>query len=377
MATYEPLPNALRDSSVLRRIGTYQRPAPTSPGAWPQVVADTITIALGLISIRIPFEGLLSPHNALHEVASSLFSGLMIVTLCAFTGAYSNVETPLNIGGTEGLVKGLCCASLLTILSRVHSSASLDMPGVVMLPSIGLLLIARRELAYVIKRHISDNRLHGAAMLLEGAHERRDYWKTNIDPKLLHETTSPGDLVKRSTDLCIALSLFLLTAPLLLVISMCVKLESRGPAVIRQRRIGMNGAPFYMWKFRSMYGEAARDAPSPVNHKDPRVTKVGRILRRFSIDEIPQLLNVLAGDMSLVGPRPEMPFIVAKYSPYEQLRLHALPGMTGLWQISPARAMPIHQNVDLDIFYIIHRNLFLDIAIMLRTVTAVIRGIGS
>jgi len=114
-----------------------------------------------------------------------------------------------------------------------------------------------------------------------------------------------------------------------------------------------------------------------VSDTDPRLTNIGRVLRRLSIDELPQLLNVLQGDMSLVGPRPEMPFIVATYGPRERLRLNAVPGITGLWQISPARAMPIHQNLEFDFFYIESRNFFLDVAILLRTITAIVRGIGA
>jgi len=114
-----------------------------------------------------------------------------------------------------------------------------------------------------------------------------------------------------------------------------------------------------------------------VSDTDPRLTNIGRALRRLSIDELPQLLNVIQGNMSLVGPRPEMPFIVAKYGPQERMRLSATPGITGLWQISPARAMPIHKNLQFDLFYIESRNIFLDIAILLRTITAVVRGIGA
>jgi lipopolysaccharide/colanic/teichoic acid biosynthesis glycosyltransferase len=132
-----------------------------------------------------------------------------------------------------------------------------------------------------------------------------------------------------------------------------------------------------MWKFRSMYVDVARYARSPVCDSDPRLTRLGRGLRRLSIDELPQLLNVLKGDMSLVGPRPEMPFIVRDYTAFERLRLNATPGITGLWQISPARALPIHQHLELDLFYIEHRSFFLDTAIMLRTIAAIVRGVGA
>jgi lipopolysaccharide/colanic/teichoic acid biosynthesis glycosyltransferase len=124
-----------------------------------------------------------------------------------------------------------------------------------------------------------------------------------------------------------------------------------------------------------------KDAPhyerSPLSDADVRLTRVGRVIRRFSIDELPQLINVLRGEMSLVGPRPEMPFIVDQYGPFERRRLLVRPGITGLWQISPARAQPIHESMEYDLYYIHRHNIFLDVAILLRTVTAVVRGIGA
>jgi lipopolysaccharide/colanic/teichoic acid biosynthesis glycosyltransferase len=116
---------------------------------------------------------------------------------------------------------------------------------------------------------------------------------------------------------------------------------------------------------------------SPRSGVDDRLTRVGRLIRRLSVDEMPQLVNVLKGDMSLVGPRPEMPFIVARYYSAHRERLVARPGITGLWQISPARAFPIHENLQYDLHYIRNQNLFLDCAIILRTVTAVFRGVGA
>jgi len=116
---------------------------------------------------------------------------------------------------------------------------------------------------------------------------------------------------------------------------------------------------------------------SPIDDSDPRLTRVGRVLRRLSIDEVPQLLNVLKGEMSLVGPRPEMPFIVQNYGLLERQRLCVKPGITGLWQISSARAHPIHENIEYDLFYIEHQSLRMDLSILLRTVAAVIRGVGA
>jgi lipopolysaccharide/colanic/teichoic acid biosynthesis glycosyltransferase len=116
---------------------------------------------------------------------------------------------------------------------------------------------------------------------------------------------------------------------------------------------------------------------SPRSVADDRLTRIGRLIRRLSVDEMPQLVNVLKGDMSLVGPRPEMPFIVARYHSAHRERLVARPGITGLWQISPARAFPIHENLQYDLHYLRNQNLFLDCAIILRTITAVVRGVGA
>jgi lipopolysaccharide/colanic/teichoic acid biosynthesis glycosyltransferase len=183
--------------------------------------------------------------------------------------------------------------------------------------------------------------------------------------------------VKRSLDCMIALCLLLLLLPLLIVIAVAVRLESRGPALFYHSRVGKNGKIFTMWKFRSMRMDAPRYDRSPTGNKDKRLTRVGRFLRRLSLDELPQLINVLKGDMSLVGPRPEMPFIVEKYDVIERQRLAVKPGITGLWQISVCRAVPIHYNVQYDLYYIQNQNMLLDTAILLRTISAVIQGMGA
>lgn len=123
--------------------------------------------------------------------------------------------------------------------------------------------------------------------------------------------------------------------------------------------------------------DAPKHAPSPTSDLDWRLTRIGRFIRCISIDELPQLINALKGDMSLVGPRPEMPFIVERYTPLERERLAVKPGVTGLWQVSPARALPIHENLHYDLYYIFHQSLKLDGAILLRTIAAVIRGVGA
>ena len=188
----------------------------------------------------------------------------------------------------------------------------------------------------------------------------------------------PDDsILKRGMDIAASSVLLLMFLPLFVFVAALIKLDSDGPALFRQKRIGKDGEPFEIWKFRSMRVDANPYARSPIGDCDPRLTRIGRILRRLSIDELPQLLNVLKGEMSLVGPRPEMPFIVETYGPLEMQRLCVRPGITGLWQISPARAMPIHENLNYDLSYIENQSIVLDCVILLRTIRAVIRGIGA
>src|SRR5579863_8694198 len=172
---------------------------------------------------------------------------------------------------------------------------------------------------------------------------------------------------KRCTDLLLASLLMLLTLPMWLVAAAMVKLTSRGPIFFRQQRTGQSGRPFLMLKFRSMYADVPKYERSPESTKDKRITPAGRFLRKTSLDELPQLVNVLLGDMSLVGPRPEMPFIVHTYTSEQQQRLQVTPGITGLWQLSADRAFPIHDNIQYDLYYIRNRGFFMDVAILIHT----------
>jgi lipopolysaccharide/colanic/teichoic acid biosynthesis glycosyltransferase len=183
--------------------------------------------------------------------------------------------------------------------------------------------------------------------------------------------------LKRALDCAIALILLALLMPVLVLLAVIIKLESHGPALFRHSRVGRGGREFEMWKFRSMRAGSRRYERSPASNRDSRLTRVGRIIRRISLDEVPQLWNVLRGEMSLVGPRPEMAFIVDRYNEVVRKRLSVKPGITGLWQISQCRAEPIHCNPQYDLYYINNHNVMLDIAIILRTVSAVIRGMGA
>jgi exopolysaccharide biosynthesis polyprenyl glycosylphosphotransferase len=183
------------------------------------------------------------------------------------------------------------------------------------------------------------------------------------------------DAAKRPFDLISSLVLIAITAPIWLMIVILVRFGSPGPVLFRQKRVGRNGKLFDLYKFRTMFVDAPQYEFSPKEAVDPRITRVGRFLRRTSFDELPQLLNVLKGEMSLVGPRPEMPFIVAKYSALHRQRLQVIPGITGLWQLSADRAFLIHENIQYDLYYIRHRSFFMDFAILLHTVVFAMRGV--
>lgn len=180
---------------------------------------------------------------------------------------------------------------------------------------------------------------------------------------------------KRIFDFSSAGALLAISSPLFLLLGILIRLDSKGPALFRQERVGLNGGRFHMFKFRTMHTDAPTYAYSPKESEDVRITRLGRFLRRTSLDELPQLLNVLLGDMSLVGPRPEMPFIVETYTERHSQRLQVKPGITGLWQLSGDRNYLIHENVEYDLYYIKHRNFFMDIAILLHTPIFAMRGI--
>ncbi len=182
-------------------------------------------------------------------------------------------------------------------------------------------------------------------------------------------------ITKRTLDLTLAFIALVLFAPLIGLAGLAVVLESPGPVFFRQVRIGKHGKPFMIYKLRTMYAQTCGDALSPKKHGDPRITRVGALLRKTSLDELPQLLNVLLGEMSLVGPRPEMKMIVDTYTQAQRRRLAVTPGITGLWQISADRCAQIHERIEYDLYYIEHRNTFLDLAVLLHTVFFAIRGI--
>jgi exopolysaccharide biosynthesis polyprenyl glycosylphosphotransferase len=182
---------------------------------------------------------------------------------------------------------------------------------------------------------------------------------------------------KRILDIGVTLLAAFALAPVAAVVALSLRLVDGNPIFFFQERIGEGGRRFRMVKFRTMRLDAAIYAPTPKSSHDPRITTLGRWLRRTSLDEIPQLWNVLIGDMSLVGPRPEMPFIVERYNEAQRQRLNAKPGITGLWQISPDRSLAIHENMDYDLYYIRNQSVLMDLAILVKTFVAVVRGEGA
>ncbi|MCZ8519320.1 MULTISPECIES: sugar transferase [Paenibacillus] len=186
--------------------------------------------------------------------------------------------------------------------------------------------------------------------------------------------------MKRLIDIAGAIVGLVITAPLFLILAILIKLEDpKGPVFFKQQRVGKNEALFHMFKFRSMVSNAEELLAQLLSQNevsghmfkmknDPRITRIGRFIRKTSLDELPQLWNVLRGDMSLVGPRPPLPREVKEYSNYHKQRLSVTPGCTGLWQVSGRSQLGFEEMVELDLKYIATRNLFFDIKIIFKTV---------
>ncbi len=194
--------------------------------------------------------------------------------------------------------------------------------------------------------------------------------------------------LKRLIDCVVALSALIVLSPLLFVVGLIIKLTSPGPIIFSQKRVGRFGRNFRMYKFRSMY-DGSDALPTPVvstesdarrkekTKDDPRITPFGRIIRKTSIDELPQLANILIGDMSLVGPRPPTPDEVEKYTLDDRKRLNVIPGLTGLWQISGRSDIPADKQLELDKKYIASQSIWFDFCIILKTIPAIITGRGA
>jgi lipopolysaccharide/colanic/teichoic acid biosynthesis glycosyltransferase len=181
----------------------------------------------------------------------------------------------------------------------------------------------------------------------------------------------------RALDLAVATLALAVTAPLLAVAAVLIKLESRGPVFYRQRRVGLRGEPFELWKLRTMVpGAEAMGAGIYVLEGDSRITRTGRLLRRFSLDELPNLVNVIRGEMAVVGPRPTVQDQVDRYTERQRRRLEVKPGITGWAQVNGRTSLPWPERIELDVWYVEHRSLRLDVRILARTVRMLATGHG-
>lgn len=218
---------------------------------------------------------------------------------------------------------------------------------------------------------------------------KRLRWRQRSRLLVWEWTLSSLFVIKRLMDVVCSLIAILLLIPLFLIVSILIVLEDGWPVLYVQQRVGINGRIFNFYKFRSMRRGADRlkeqlmrqnesaDGVIFKMKKDPRITRIGRVLRRFSIDEMPQFFNVLSGDLSLVGPRPPLPVEVAQYTLEDRKRLHIKPGLTCLWQIGGRSEISFEQQVRLDMEYIHSRSIWQDIRIMLKTIPAVLFGRGA
>lgn len=199
-------------------------------------------------------------------------------------------------------------------------------------------------------------------------------------------TTTPYRVIKRATDIATAAAALFLLSPILFLVALLIRIDSKGPVLFHQTRVGQNGQTFRFWKFRSMVtnAEAVKstlDSDSETLRfkmkRDPRITRVGAFIRKFSIDELPQLWNVLTGEMTLVGPRPPLPCEVAEYTDHQMRRLDVTPGITCTWQISGRSDIPFEQQVEMDLAYINNRSIWLDFLILIKTPLAVLSARGA
>jgi lipopolysaccharide/colanic/teichoic acid biosynthesis glycosyltransferase len=183
--------------------------------------------------------------------------------------------------------------------------------------------------------------------------------------------------LSRALDVVLSTALLVVTAPLLALAALAIRLESRGPVFYRQLRVGRDGEPFQLWKLRTMVpGAESMGAGIYVLEGDSRITRTGRLLRRFSLDELPNLVNVLKGDMAVVGPRPTVQEQVDRYTDRQRRRLEVKPGITGWAQINGRTSLSWPERIELDVWYVEHRSLRLDLQILLKTARMLATGHG-
>ncbi|HUS81447.1 MAG TPA: sugar transferase, partial [Armatimonadota bacterium] len=224
---------------------------------------------------------------------------------------------------------------------------------------------------------VQFNLIAGPLHMLVGSAQFSDFADLQVLPLERRHFPWWQAFIKRLLDILVSVTLLVLSLPVWVVATIVIRRETGASAVFRQTRMGLGGESFTMLKFRTMKPSADPYALAPTDEDDERITRFGRWLRRYSLDELPQLLNIIRGDMSLVGPRPEMPFLVEQYRPWQRRRLEVRPGLTGLWQILGRKDLPLAENIEYDFYYINNRSLLLDLVILLRTIPVVLLGRGA
>jgi lipopolysaccharide/colanic/teichoic acid biosynthesis glycosyltransferase len=321
-----------------------------------EVLADLLICSGGVFAVCFLYPSLHLGRETRYSI--SIVAGLVMVLLLHRDGAYRGGRGLHKIRATEHALR-IPAQSMLfllpgSILLHLNVPWAAFLIALILLP---LLLTFEKQMLFAIMR----------------TEKRR---LTQLSDASAVGPIAPFHyaVAKRTADVIVSSLLLLLLAPVLFLIAVLVWLDSPGPIFFIQKRVGRNGQLFDMYKFRSMHATAPRYGLSPTQSSDTRITSVGRFLRRTSLDELPQLINVFLGSMSLVGPRPEMPFIVRRYNSRQRQRLQVVPGITGLWQLSADRAFPIHENIQYDLSYIQNRTFFMDLAILLHTPLRALRG---
>ena len=311
------------------------------------------------------------------ELHRGTYHGLSVVAACLV-----GPQTP-----ETAEIAGVPAAHGLGRVTEVVESFRADTVAVLACPE--MYGVHLRELAWELEK--TDTELCVAPALLDVAGPR-----TTIRPvaglPLLHvdhpEFTGARRVIKSAFDRAIAVSALILTAPLFAFAVLAIKIGDGGPALFRQTRVGKDSNPFIVYKFRTMVPDAEQRLAQMAEHnehdgvlfkirKDPRITNVGAWLRRWSLDELPQLINVLLGDMSMVGPRPALPDETAQYGDHVRRRLMVKPGITGLWQVNGRADLSWDESVRLDLRYVENWSLLLDLQILWKTLSAVLRGSGA
>jgi exopolysaccharide biosynthesis polyprenyl glycosylphosphotransferase len=316
-------------------------------------------------------------ESLINELRREPYHGLSVVAVCLAGSG----------GGPDASLQGVPVhGGLADVMPAVRQSDA-DTVAVLACPEMNG--VELRKLAWELEK--TDTDLCLAPALLDVAGPRTSIRSAAGLPLLYvdhPDLTGARQAVKNLFDRLVAVSALLLLMPLFLAIAIAIKLGDGGPALFRQIRVGRNGRPFHVYKFRTMVTGAekqkalleARNQGNGVLFKikdDPRVTKAGAWLRRFSLDELPQLINVLIGQMSLVGPRPALPEEAAQYGDYVRRRLAVRPGITGLWQVSGRSDLPWDEAVRLDLRYVENWSFALDLQILWKTWSAVTRGDGA